>query len=220
MKKLLLVFFISLFFASSCSTFADQLKVLIPQTPPSNNLQLVQINTETRVIDVSLTQLPSPVSSIKTAIVGTPVETTQSGSPLPYCEEIGLAIIEAIRDKKGSLQGGGGNDRECRLDVQGLSGIEDEKIINDIAQKVFLAELWSKDEQVASGGPTGAVIGFKKDDVRCILRYEWHDAKCPTETECSLPSKERIYFLSLECQLMDETSPEQTPVISVVTQKP
>jgi len=164
-----------------------------------------------------------------TAIVGTPVEAKNDNRPLSYCEKYGFQILEALQ-KQGVIfhggGGGGGNENECGMNFEGLRNIEDITLFNRVVNDVFAVDNWVEDKQAAAGGPIGEVIGFKKENERCIFRYEWQfpkDGRCPTDRpigDCEIPQKEKVYILSLACQHFSEDSKTPTPLMSIETKSP
>ena len=66
-------------------------------------------------------------------------------------------------------------------------------------------EGWAPEVQYAADGPTGTVMGFRKENSLCILEANWtpsEDADCATDkpiSECKLMPKQQLFDVILTC---------------------
>jgi len=212
---------------------------IAPKMEYTQNSQPVQIESsmipaEGNKKNVPPTMNPSDIQIFTaipahTVVVGTPVEEEHRDRPLTYCERYGFHILESLQKQGATFNGGGGgggNESECIMNFEGLKNIEDITLFYKIVNGIFTSDNWIEDKQAAAGGPIGEVIGFKRENERCIFRYEWQfpkDGRCPTDRpvgDCDIPQKEKIYLLSLACQHINEDSATPTPLMIIETQSP
>jgi putative hemolysin len=66
-------------------------------------------------------------------------------------------------------------------------------------------EGWTEDPQLASGGPTGTGMGYRKDNQICLVAANWEpdvSANCPKDqpiTSCTVAPEQQIYSVTLNC---------------------
>lgn len=205
----------------------------VPQTSitthPNGGADSAAIETQNDMDIEKATEVPVYTAiPVHTAVVGTPVEGSTFEPPITECERYAALIWQIIEENGGTVVGGGGggNDKECFMSFEGLKNIEDITVIYGAANKIFLEDNWVEDIQMAAGGPTGAVVGYRKEDKVCIFQYEWQipkDERCPTDkpvASCDIPQKDKVYLISLACHQVDMKEITPTPLILGATQSP
>jgi putative hemolysin len=183
------------------------------QAPPTSIPVTIDV---TQTPAATATAAPSPVPATATP-AETPTSEAGTGAAFqPLAAEACAELAQAMSAKLGASATQGdaafnepGTSRSgdgCQATITGTGEqfAAPATVIQELTA-VLEAEGWAEDTSLASGGPTGAGAGFRKNGDVCLASANWQpgpEVQCPADqpiSACEVPPEKQVYTITLNC---------------------
>ena len=182
------------------------------EAAPAATEEPAPVETET----APATEAPSPAETPEAAApTEAPGSEPADFEPLPgsECDELSQEMssvlgVEFSLTKEVSFQDfvTGTSGMGCAMSATGDGNdFENQGIVSQDVTLRLGSLGWSPDMQYAADGPTGTVVGFRKDNQLCLLDASWEasaDAECDPDrpiSECELTPEQQQFDIVLTC---------------------